>query len=51
MSRYEVAQHARKVLSIVNEIIVMREEASIWEGLLYADNQAALDPIGLVTLI
>ena len=37
----------RKVLSIVNGIIAIREEASIWEGLLCADGQAALGPIGI----
>ena len=42
-----MAQHARKVLSIVNGIIAMREEAAIWEGLLCADGQAALGPIGI----
>ena len=47
MSRYGVVQHARKVLSIVNGIIAMREEVAIWEDLLCADSQAALDPIGI----
>ena len=47
MSQYEMAQQAKKVLSIINEIIVIREEASIWEGLLCADGQAALGPIGI----
>ena len=42
-----MAQHARKVLNIVNEIIAIREKAAIWESLLYIDGQAALGPIGI----
>ena len=31
----------------MNEIIAIREEAAIQKSLLYIDNQAALDPIGI----
>ena len=37
-----------KVFSMVNGIIAMSEEASIWEGLLCANGQAALGSIGLI---